>query len=147
MDAQDLLTIGALAERAGVATSALRFYEEQGLITSVRTEAGHRRYPREVLRRVSFVRVAQQVGLSLTEIREALASLPEARTPTQRDWERLASAWQPRLDEQIAMLERLRDRLAGCIGCGCLSMRACPVVNPDDRVASRGSGPRHVLDA
>jgi MerR family redox-sensitive transcriptional activator SoxR len=146
VDAAELLTIGAVAERTGVATSALRFYEEQGLIASVRTDAGHRRYPRDVLRRVSFTRVAQQVGLTLAEIREALASQPDGRTPDQRDWERLASAWQPRLDAQIAMLERLRDRLAGCIGCGCLSMRACPVVNADDHVASRGPGPRHVLD-
>lgn len=142
----ELLTIGAMAERSGVATSALRYYEAEGLITAVRTDAGHRRYPREVLRRVSFVRVAQEVGLTLGEIREALASLPDGRTPDQHDWERLARGWRPRLDAQIALLERLRDRLDGCIGCGCLSMKACPMVNPGDEVAARGPGPRHLLE-
>lgn len=148
MDAHpaDLLTIGALAERSGVAASALRYYEAEGLITSVRTDAGHRRYPREVLRRVAFVRVAQEVGLTLGEIRDALASLPDGRTPDPRDWQRLATAWGPRIDEQIALLERLRDRLTGCIGCGCLSMRACPMVNPGDEAAASGPGPRFVLD-
>lgn len=142
----ELLAIGAVSERTGVAPSALRFYEAEGLITSTRAESGHRRYPREVLRRVAFIRVAQQVGLTLEEIRAALATLPDARTPTQRDWERLSRSWRPRLDEQIAMLERLRDRLDGCIGCGCLSMKACRLMNPDDEVAARGPGPRHVLD-
>lgn len=140
------LTIGALSDRTGVATSALRFYEAEGLIHSSRTDAGHRRFHREVLRRVAFIRVAQEVGLTLEEIRSALASLPEARTPTQEDWERLASSWRPRLDAQIALLERLRDRLVGCIGCGCLSMKACRLINPGDQVAERGPGPRFVLD-
>jgi MerR family redox-sensitive transcriptional activator SoxR len=141
------LTIGAVSERTGVAPSALRFYEAEGLVHAHRTESGQRRFPREVLRRVAFIRVAQQMGLTLEEIREALASLPDNRTPTQRDWERLASSWQPRLDAQIAMLERLRDRLVGCIGCGCLSMKACRLVNPHDEVAARGPGPRYVLDS
>lgn len=141
------LSIGAVAERTGVAPSALRFYEAEGLIRADRTPSGQRRYPREVLRRVAFIRVAQQVGLSLDEIREALASLPDRRTPTQRDWERLASAWRPRLDAQIALLERLRDRLDACIGCGCLSMRSCRLLNPGDVAAERGPGPRYVLDA
>jgi len=140
------LTIGALSERSGVATSALRYYEAEGLIHATRSPGGQRRYPRDALRRVSFVRIAQQVGLSLDEIRAALASLPENRTPTQKDWERLSTSWRPRIDAQIAVLERLRDRLAGCIGCGCLSLKVCKLVNPDDAVAERGPGPRYVLD-
>jgi MerR family redox-sensitive transcriptional activator SoxR len=141
------LTIGAMAERTGVAPSALRFYEAEGLIHADRTAGGQRRYSRAALRRVSFIRVAQQVGLRLDEIRDALASLPDNRTPTEKDWERLSRSWRPRLDEQIAMLERLRDRLDGCIGCGCLSLRTCRLVNPGDEVAARGPGPRYVLDA
>jgi len=141
-----LLTIGALSARTGVAPSALRFYESEGLLTACRTSSGQRRYPREVLRRVAFIRIAQQVGLTLDEIRAALASLPEGRTPTQGDWEQLAISWRPRLDGQIALLERLRDRLVGCIGCGCLSMRACKLLNPDDVAAAGGPGPRYVLE-
>jgi MerR family redox-sensitive transcriptional activator SoxR len=129
-----------------VANSALRFYEAEGLIHSTRTAGGQRRYHRETIRRVSFVRIAQQVGLNLDEIRTALSSLPDNRTPNKRDWERLASTWRPRLDAQIAMLERLRDRLTGCIGCGCLSLQICRIVNPDDQVASHGPGPRFVLE-
>jgi MerR family redox-sensitive transcriptional activator SoxR len=140
------LTIGALAARAGVATSALRFYEAEGLIHASRTAGGQRRYPRDALRRVSFIRVAQQVGLSLAEIREAMAQLPDNRTPTHRDWERLSRSWRSRLDERIAMLERLRDRLGGCIGCGCLSLQVCQLFNADDRAASRGPGPRWLMD-
>lgn len=140
------LSIGAVSERTGVAPSALRFYEAEGLIHSTRTEGGQRRYAREVIRRVSFIRVAQQVGLRLEEVREALHSLPEGRTPTEKDWERLAAGWRPRLDEQIAMLERLRDRLDGCIGCGCLSLRSCRLANPHDRAGQQGPGPRYVLE-
>ena len=140
------LTIGAVSERSGVAASALRFYESEGLIHSTRSAGGQRRYARDALRRVSFIRVAQQVGLSLDEIREALASLPENRTPTAKDWERLSTSWRPRLDHQIAMLERLRDRLHGCIGCGCLSLKFCRLLNPDDQAAERGPGPRFILD-
>ena len=143
----DLLSIGAVSERTGVAASALRFYETEGLVHAVRSAGGQRRYHRDVIRRVSFVRIAQEVGLTLGEIKEALASLPEHRTPTQRDWHRLATSWGPRLDEQIAMLERLRDRLEGCIGCGCLSLQVCRIMNPGDVVAERGPGPRYVLDA
>jgi MerR family redox-sensitive transcriptional activator SoxR len=141
------LTIGALSERTGVATSALRFYEAEGLLHATRSAGGQRRYPRSALRRVSFIRVAQQVGLRLDEIREALSSLPDGRTPTEKDWERLSASWRPRIEAQIAMLERLRDRLDGCIGCGCLSLRFCRLVNPDDAVAARGPGPRYVLDS
>jgi len=145
--ADELLSIGAVSERTGVAASALRFYEAEGLVHAVRSTGGQRRYHRDVIRRVSFVRIAQEVGLTLGEIKEALASLPEHRTPTQRDWHRLATSWGPRLDEQIAMLERLRDRLEGCIGCGCLSLQVCRIMNPGDVVAERGPGPRYVLDA
>ena len=137
----DGLTIGALSERTGVATSALRYYESEGLIHARRSGGGQRRYDRDVLRRVAFIRTAQQVGLTLDEIRTTMASLPENRTPTKRDWERLSAGWRPRLDEQIAMLERLRDRLTNCIGCGCLSLRSCRLYNPDDEVAARGPGP------
>jgi MerR family redox-sensitive transcriptional activator SoxR len=140
------LSIGAVSERTGVAHSALRFYEAQGLIHASRSDGGQRRYPRDVLRRVSFIRIAQQVGLSLEEIRTALTSLPENRTPNKHDWERLSASWRPRLDTQIAMLERLRDRLTGCIGCGCLSLQACRLLNPGDAAAERGPGPRYILD-
>jgi MerR family redox-sensitive transcriptional activator SoxR len=139
------LTVGEVADRTGVATSALRFYEEHGLIRSERSDAGHRRYHPDVLRRVSFIRTAQRVGLSLTEIADALASLPESRTPTSRDWARLARAWQPRLDEQIALLQRMRDQLDECIGCGCLSLTSCGIWNPDDAAATLGTGPRYLL--
>jgi MerR family redox-sensitive transcriptional activator SoxR len=144
--AADLLSIGAVSERTGVSSSALRFYEAEGLIHAVRSTGAQRRYHRDVIRRVSFIRIAQEVGLALAEIREALASLPDHRTPTQRDWHRLATSWGPRLDAQIAKLERLRDRLEGCIGCGCLSLYACRIVNPGDTVGARGPGPRYVID-
>jgi MerR family redox-sensitive transcriptional activator SoxR len=140
------LTIGALSERTGVATSALRFYEAEGLIHAARSAGGQRRYTRDILRRVSFIRVAQQVGLSLEEISQALASLPDNRTPTEKDWHRLSTSWKPRIDAQIRLLERLRDRLDGCIGCGCLSLRFCRLLNPNDQASLRGPGPRYVLD-
>jgi MerR family redox-sensitive transcriptional activator SoxR len=139
------LTIGAVAERTGVAPSALRYYEAEGLITSTRTDGNQRRYHRDVLRRVSFIKVAQRVGLSLDEIHEALASLPESRTPTQEDWSRLSAAWRPRLDEQINLIERLRDRLDGCIGCGCLSLKVCRLLNPGDSAGEHGTGPRYII--
>jgi MerR family transcriptional regulator, redox-sensitive transcriptional activator SoxR len=134
-----------VADRVGVATSALRFYEDNGLIDSQRTDAGHRRYRADVLRRVSFIRTAQRVGLSLDEVGAALASLPARRTPTAADWARLARRWGPRLDEQIAVLTRLRDQLDSCIGCGCLSLESCGIWNPDDTAADLGSGPRYLL--
>lgn len=139
------LTIGQLSDRTGVAPSALRFYESKGLITANRSDGGQRRYARDSLRRVSFIRVAQQVGLSLEEIGEAMSSLPDSRTPTKRDWERLSSGWRPRIEAQIALLERLRDRLDGCIGCGCLSLRVCQLANPNDEAADLGPGPRWLL--
>jgi len=140
-----LLSIGEVAERAGVAPSTLRFYERERLIEASRSAGGQRQFHREVLRRIAFVRAAQQVGLSLDEIREALASLPEARTPTANDWRRLSASWRSRVDERIAELERLRDRLDSCIGCGCLSLRVCQLSNPNDIAASLGSGPRWLL--
>jgi MerR family redox-sensitive transcriptional activator SoxR len=139
------LTIGAVSERTGVAPSALRFYEAEKLIRSSRTPGGQRRYRRDTIRRVSFVRIAQQVGLSLDEIREALSSLPQERTPDRRDWERLSASWRPRLDERIATLERLRDRLDGCIGCGCLSLSVCRLANPGDVAGEAGPGPRYLV--
>jgi MerR family redox-sensitive transcriptional activator SoxR len=142
---EDLLTIGELSDRTGVATSALRFYEEQGLIVSQRSAGGQRRYHREALRRVSFIRIAQRVGLSLDEISASLASLPAGRTPNKADWARLSRGWRPQLDEQIAVLQRLRDELTECIGCGCLSLRACALYNHDDVAARLGPGPRYLL--
>lgn len=140
------ISIGELAARSGVAPSALRFYESEGLIEASRSEGGQRRFERETLRRVAFVRVAQEVGLSLEEIRAALHSLPDRRTPTEKDWHRLSEAWRPRIDAQIRMLERLRDRLDGCIGCGCLSLRACHLLNPDDEMAEHGPGARYIIE-
>jgi MerR family redox-sensitive transcriptional activator SoxR len=140
-----LLTIGEVAARAGLATSAIRFYEANGLITSERNSSGHRRFRAEVLRRVSFVKVAQRVGLSLSEIRDALDSLPSSRTPNRRDWAKLAKGWRPLLDERIALLESMRDKLDGCIGCGCLSVDVCALYNVDDEAAAFGTGPRWLL--
>ena len=145
-DLDDHLTIGQAAERLGLATSALRFYEEKGLISSLRTVGGQRRYARDVLRRVSFIRAAQQVGLPLAEIQGSLGALPVDRAPTQDEWRRLAEAWRPRLDEQIATLVGIRDRLAGCIGCGCQSLDSCEVFNPGDAAAKQGPG-AHFLSA
>ena len=138
------LTIGDLSARSGVAHSALRYYERAGLFRATRSEGGQRRYARDTLRRIAFVRAAQQVGLSLDEIRAALASLPDARTPTKADWARLSASWRPRIDAQIALLEALRDRLTGCIGCGCLSLKHCHLLNPEDKAGEAGPGPRYV---
>jgi MerR family transcriptional regulator, redox-sensitive transcriptional activator SoxR len=134
------MTIGQLAERSGVAPSALRFYEDRGLIASERTTGNQRRYAPSTLRRVAFIRTAQRVGLTLEEISEALGELPEGRTPTTADWHRISKAWRPRLDEQIRRIELLRDRLDACIGCGCLSLRSCGLTNPGDELAERGPG-------
>ena len=135
------LTIGELSERSGIATSAIRYYEDRGLVRSRRTTGNQRRYERPVLRRLAFIRTAQRVGLSLEEIEDALATLPSNRTPTKADWSRLSRGWRPRLDAQIAQLERLRDTLDSCIGCGCLSLKRCNLSNPGDLVADRGPGP------
>ena len=138
-------SVGQVARRAGVAASALRFYEDSGLIHSERNSSGHRRYHADVLRRVSFIRTAQRVGLTLSEIREALASLPRNRTPTAKDWDQLAASWRPRLDDQIAVMTRMRNQLDECIGCGCLSLTSCGLWNPADVAGEMGPGPRYLL--
>lgn len=137
------LTIGEIGRRSGVATSALRFYEQRGLIASERAGSGHRRYPRAVLRRIAFIVFAQKIGFSLDEIAGELAKLPDERIPTRSDWARLSGAWTKRIDARIAELERLRRGLTQCIGCGCLSISRCALANPGDRVARRGTGPRY----
>ena len=138
----DLLTIGEVSRRSGVASSALRFYEERGLINSERVGSGHRRYPRPVLRRIAFIVFAQRVGLTLEEIGAELSKLPPDRAPTRRDWSRLSSRWSSRIDQRIAELERLKVGLTECIGCGCLSLERCKLANPEDRAARQGPGPR-----
>lgn len=140
-----LLSIGELAQRAGVAPSALRYYEQEGLLTSLRSNGGQRQYKREVLRRIGFIRAAQVAGLNLEQIKAAFASLPEQRTPTPEDWQILAASWQPLIDERIAALTALKTQLTSCIGCGCLSMEVCALYNPADRAALRGSGARYLL--
>ena len=139
------LTIGEMASRSGVRTSTLRYYEERGLISSERTTGGQRRYARENLRRVAVIRAAQILGLTLEEIRTALDELPQARTPDRHDWERLSQTWRSSLDERIAELEALRDKLSGCIGCGCLSLDTCALFNPEDRAAAAGSGAHYLF--
>ena len=140
---QDLLTIGEVARRSGVAASALRFYEERGLIRSERAGSGHRRFPRAVLRRIAFIVFAQRIGLTLDEIGAELAKLPPDRAPTGRDWSRLSGTWTSRIDERIAELERLKAGLTQCIGCGCLSLDRCQLSNPGDRAGRQGPGPRY----
>jgi MerR family redox-sensitive transcriptional activator SoxR len=142
VEIEKALSVGELAKRSGVTVSALHFYEAKGLIRSLRTQGNQRRYPREVLRRVSIIKVAQRVGVPLASIHEALNTLPEDRAPTAAEWRRLSSKWKGELDERIAKLTRLRDQLDQCIGCGCLSMRNCWLRNPWDRLAKDGSGPR-----
>ena len=137
------LTIGEVARRSGVASSALRFYEERGLIASERAGSGHRRYPRPVLRRIAFIVFAQRIGLTLAEIAAELDKLPGDRAPNRRDWSRLSRTWSSRIDQRIAELERLKVGLEGCIGCGCLSLDRCALANPEDRAARLGAGPRY----
>lgn len=139
----DLLTISEISRRSGVASSALRFYEDKGLITSERSGRGHRRYPRAVLRRIAFVVFAQKIGLSLEEIGEELGRLPGHRVPERSDWAKLSETWKTRINERIAELERLKAGLTQCIGCGCLSLDRCQFANPGDRAARYGSGPRY----
>ncbi len=139
------LTPGQLSERSGVAVSALHFYEREGLIASRRTGGNQRRYGRDTLRRVAFIRISQRVGIPLAEIRAALGTLPDSRTPNRKDWARLSANWRTELDDRIVQLQRLRDDLTGCIGCGCLSLGSCTLVNSHDRLADYGPGAR-VLD-
>ena len=140
MRTTDLLTVSDVARRSGFASSALRFYEREGLVQATRTSGNQRRYQRSVLRRLAFIRAARNVGLSLDEVAAALATLPAGRNPTRADWTRLSRSWRHRLDEQIAALEKLRDGLDSCIGCGCLSLQKCAFSNPDDLAAGAGSG-------
>jgi MerR family redox-sensitive transcriptional activator SoxR len=144
-DVPSALSIGDLADRSGVAASALRYYEALGLIHAERTSGGQRRYARSTLRRVAFVRAAQRVGLTLEEARDAMASLPADRAPDATEWSHVARAWRRRIDDEIAQLHTLRENLTGCIGCGCLSLRTCRIYNPDDAAAQRGAGARYLL--
>jgi MerR family transcriptional regulator, redox-sensitive transcriptional activator SoxR len=139
------ISITEVTQRSGVAASALRFYESEGLIQSARSASGRRQFKRDTLRRVAFILAAQRIGLSLNEIKAALASLPERRTPTVQDWAKLSRAWRPMLEEKITALTALRDQLNQCIGCGCLSLKACALYNPGDVAASRGNGARYLL--
>ena len=142
---EQLLTIGEVAERSGMATSAIRFYDRNGLISAERTQSGQRRFRRDVLRRLAYIRIAQRVGLSLEEIVASLAELPADRAPNAQDWRRLTRGWQDRIDERITLLEALRGGLASCIGCGCLSLRTCSLSNPGDLASALGSGPQYLL--
>jgi MerR family redox-sensitive transcriptional activator SoxR len=143
---EDRLTIGEVARRSGLAASAIRFYEGQGLIHAERTPSGQRRFRRDVLRRIAFIRIAQRVGLSLEEIVTALTGLPADRAPSAHDWQRLTRGWRDRIDQRIALLEALQGGLAKCIGCGCLSLKTCALSNPGDVAATLGAGPRWLLD-
>jgi len=139
------LSIGELAERSGVSVSALRFYEQRGLIHSTRSAGNQRRYARDTLRRVAFIRAAQEVGIALEQIRVALDALPDRRSPSRSDWKRLSQVWRAELDHKIAQLCLLRDRLDGCIGCGCLSLTACRLYNREDQLSRRGAGPQRLV--
>lgn len=143
---QHFLSVGEVASRSGIAVSALHFYETKGLIRSTRSLGNQRRYDSSVLRRIAVIRIAQDLGVSLAEIGTALASLPEGRTPNAADWARLSTMWRDSLDQRITRLQRLRDGLGDCIGCGCLSTIHCPLRNPDDRLGENGSGPRLLID-
>lgn len=145
MKASDAISIGDLAQRTGVSVSAIRFYEGRGLIEARRTAGGQRRFLRSDIRRISFIRIAQQVGLSIDLIEAELKVLPQGRTPTQADWARISGHMRRMLDERIAVLTRTRERLDGCIGCGCLSLKKCALYNPDDSAGQRGAGPRYVM--
>lgn len=145
MKHSDILTIGELAGRTGVAVSALRFYEERGLIRSLRSKGRHRRFLRADIRRVSFIRIAQSLGLTIEELAAAFAALPDQRTPTAADWRRISGDIRVRLNRRIAELENMRDRLDGCIGCGCLSLKRCALANPSDEAGKAGPGPRFVV--
>jgi MerR family redox-sensitive transcriptional activator SoxR len=136
------LSVGEVASRSGVAVSTVHFYESQGLIKGWRNSGNHRRYAREVLRRIAVIKVAQRAGIPLQSIKEALATLPDGRTPTARDWRKLSAKWKKDLDDRIARLTRLRDQMSGCIGCGCLSIKECPLRNPYDELGEQGPGPR-----
>ena len=145
MSEQTYLSVGQTAKRTGVATSTLRFYESRGLIESVRTAGNQRRFDRSTLRRISVIRIAQTLGLTLEEIASALDRLPQGRTPTQRDWEKLSTHWRKELDNRIELLQQTRDKLSACIGCGCLSLKRCALYNAKDKAARHGPGPRYLM--
>ncbi|MEM7779706.1 MAG: redox-sensitive transcriptional activator SoxR [Pseudomonadota bacterium] len=145
LSAKDLIPIGEMARRTGLSVSAIRFYEDKRLIEPVRTSGNQRRFLRSDIRRLSFILIAQQLGLSLAEIDDVMRALPYGRTPTARDWRQISAKIRDRIDNRIAELERTRDRLDGCIGCGCLSLQKCAIYNPDDRLGAEGPGPRQVL--
>ena len=142
----DMLPIGRIAERTGLAVSAIRYYEAEGLVRPIRSEAGQRQFRRSDIRRISFVKIAQELGFTLAEIRAEMARLPEGRTPTKADWEKISRMFRARLDARIAELERTRDKLDGCIGCGCLSLKACALYNPNDEAGAHGAGPRNIIE-
>ncbi|MFY0595979.1 MAG: redox-sensitive transcriptional activator SoxR [Cognatishimia sp.] len=139
------LSIGQISERTGLAPSAIRYYEEEGLVSPFRNAGGQRRFERADIRRLSFVMISQQLGFSIKQVKDALASLPDNRTPTKADWARLSNQFKDDLDARIAQMEALRDKLDGCIGCGCLSLKACKLYNPQDRIRHNGRGPRYIL--
>lgn len=141
----EILSIGAVAERTGLAVSAIRFYEDEGLIEAERSAAGHRRFTRSTIRRISFIRICQQLGYSLTEVNKQLEVLPQKRTPTESDWQKLAAKFSGDLDQRIAGLTDLKEKLDGCIGCGCLSLQRCELYNTDDAASSLGAGPRFLM--
>lgn len=141
MNEEPSLTVGQVAKRCGIKVSTLHFYESKGIIQSWRNQGNQRRYKKEVLRRIAIIKAAQKMGVSLQDIKKAFASLPNNRTPNNKDWQKLADNWRENLNERITYLENLRDYLSGCIGCGCLSMKACPLYNPNDELASKGTGP------
>ena len=145
MRGSELMGIGDLARRTGLSVSALRFYEARGLVSALRSRGGQRRFLRSDIRRLSFIRIAQQLGFSIEDIAAQLAALPQGRTPTKADWTRISRGFRRVLDERMRMIERMRDRLDGCIGCGCLSLRTCALYNPDDRLRARGPGARLLL--
>ncbi len=145
MRGSELMAIGDLARRTGLSVSAIRFYEERGLVSALRSAGGQRRFLRSEIRRLSFIRIAQQLGFSIEEIAAQLAALPQGRTPTKADWTRISRAFRRVLDERMRMIERMRERLDGCIGCGCLSLRTCALYNPNDRLRARGPGARLLL--
>ena len=145
MHANDVMTIGELADRTGLSVSTIRFYEERGLVTPFRSSGNQRRFLRSDIRRLSFIRIAQRLGLSIEGISDELAKLPHGRTPNASDWRKISNTMRGLLDERIAVLIRMRDRLDGCIGCGCLSLKKCQLYNPEDRAAALGNGPRYVL--
>jgi MerR family redox-sensitive transcriptional activator SoxR len=145
MRGSELMAIGDLARRTGLSVSAIRFYEARGLVSALRSRGGQRRFLRSDIRRLSFIRIAQQLGFSIEEIAARLAALPQGRTPTRADWTRISRGFRRVLDERMAMIERMRERLDGCIGCGCLSLRKCALYNPDDRLRARGPGARLLL--